>query len=82
MDASTGLSIGSCHGLGRVKHINAVFLWVHDIVEQAKVVLGKKGTDGMLVDLLTKPLDRARIQLLLHGLNYYAEGKHQLALNA
>ena len=60
MDASTGLSIGSCHGLGRVKHINAVFLWVHDIVEQAKVVLGKKGTDGMLVDLLTKPLDRAQ----------------------
>ena len=28
MDATTGLSIGSRHGLGKVKHIDTVFLWV------------------------------------------------------
>ncbi|CAE7686814.1 GIP, partial [Symbiodinium sp. CCMP2456] len=82
MDASTGLSIGSRHGLGRVKHIDTVFLWVQDVVASGRILLGKKHTDEMLADLLTKPLDRARIQLLLQGLNcVYAEGRHHLALN-
>ena len=69
MDASTGLSIGSRHGLGRVKHIDTVFLWVQDVVTSGRIALGKKHTDEMLADLLTKPLDRARIQHLLQGLN-------------
>ena len=30
MDATTGLSIGSRHGLGKVKHIDTVFLWAQD----------------------------------------------------
>ena len=83
MDASTGLSIGSRHGLGRVKHIDTVFLWVQDAVSNGKISLGKKHTDEMLADLLTKPLDRSRIQYLLSGMNYrYTEGRHHLALNA
>ena len=82
MDASTGLSIGSRHGLGRVKHIDTVFLWVQDAVSTGKISLGKKHTDEMLADLLTKPLDRSRIQYLLSGMNYhYTEGRHHLALN-
>ena len=28
MDATTGLAIGSRHGLGKVKHIDTVYLWV------------------------------------------------------
>ena len=82
MDASTGLSMGSRHGLGRVKHIDTVFLWVQDAVSNGKISLGKKHTDEMLADLLTKPLDRSRIQYLLSGMNYhYTEGRHHLALN-
>ena len=37
MDASTGLSIGSRHGLGRVKHIDTVFLWVQDVVASGRI---------------------------------------------
>ena len=71
MDASTGLSIGSRHGLGRVEHVDTVFLWVQDTVESGKLSFGKKNTEEMLADLLTKPLEGARIERLLNGLNYH-----------
>ena len=53
------------------------------MVASGRILLGKKHTDEMLADLLTKPLERARIQMLLAGMNYhYTEGRHHLALNA
>ena len=36
LDATTGIAIGSRRGLGKVKHINTVFLWVQDLVTKGK----------------------------------------------
>ena len=82
MDSTTGLSIGSRHGLGRVKHLDTIFLWVQDAVNAKRISLGKQPTLKMLADLLTKPLDQARVRTLLEGMNYfYATGRHGLALD-
>ena len=83
MDATTGLSIGSRHGLGKVKHIDTVFLWAQDKILSGKEKLLKKHTDDMLADLFTKPLEAQRMRKLLTNLNYhFLEGRHHLALDA
>ena len=57
MDATAGIAIGSRRGLGRVKHIDTVFLWVQAMVTEGKISLGKKPTKEMLADFLTKHVD-------------------------
>ena len=53
MDATTGLSIGSRHGLGKVKHIDTVFLWAQDKILSGKAKLLKKHTDDMLKQIFS-----------------------------
>ena len=48
MDATAGIAIGSLRGLGRVKHIDTVFLWVQAMVTEGKISLGSKPTKDML----------------------------------
>ena len=48
MDATAGIAIGSRRVLGRVKHIDTVFLWVQAMVTEGKVTLGKNPTKEML----------------------------------
>ena len=47
IDATTGLSIGSRHGLGKVRHIDTVFLWAQDKILPGKAKLLKKHTDDI-----------------------------------
>lgn len=82
MDSNTGLSIGSRHGLGKAKHIDIVFLWVQDAVISKRISLRKQPTLDMLADLLTKPLEQARVRMLLERMNYFfTAGRHSLALD-
>ena len=53
MDATAGIAIGSRRGLGRVKHIDTVFLWVQEVVRQGRVKIGKKDTKEILADMLS-----------------------------
>ena len=48
-------------GLGRVKHIDTVFLWAEEVVPSGRAKLYKKSTADMLADLYTKPLEAQRI---------------------
>ena len=57
MDATTGISIGSRRGLGKVKHIATCYLWVQDLVDRQRIRLRKVNTGDMLADIMTKPLD-------------------------
>ena len=56
-----GIAIGSRRGLGRLKHIDTVFL-VQAMVPEGKISLGKKPTKEMLADFLTKHVDAATMQ--------------------
>ena len=81
MDASAGISIGSRRGLGKVKHIDTCYLWVLEVVEQQRIRLKKVGTQDMLADLMTKPLDGQTATKLLGRMGYtLRSGKHALGL--
>ena len=82
MDATTGLAIGSRHGLGKVKHIDTVFLWAQEVITSGRAKLYKKPTIDMLADLFTKPLEAQRMLMLLSRMGYsFVEGRHHLALD-
>ena len=59
MDATAGIAIGCKRGLGEVKHIDTVFLWLQKMVTEGRVALGKKPTKEMLADFLTEHVDAA-----------------------
>ena len=67
MDATAGIAIGSRRGVGRVKHIDTVFLWLQAMVTEGKISLGKKPTKEVLADFLTKFVDAATIKSCMHG---------------
>ena len=83
MDATAGIAIGSRKGLGRVKHIDTVFLWVQEMVRSGRIIIGKKGTTEMLADMLTKPLKGVKIAEFMEFMHYrFATGRHGMALQA
>ena len=83
MDASTGIAIGSRRGLGKVKHIDTVFLWMQQFVSDGRVKLFKKPTGQMLADFLTKHADAKMMHRCLAGLNiHFRQGRSEMALNA
>ena len=69
MDATAGIAIGSRRGLGRVKHIDTVFLWAQALVTDGRIRLGKKPTKEMIADMLTKHVDAASMNMCMIGLN-------------
>ena len=80
---AAGFAIGSRRGLGRVKHINTVFLWVQAMVLKGKIILSKKPTKEMLADFLTKHIDAATMQSCMAGLGMrFQSGESKLTLKA
>ena len=83
MDATTGIAIGSRRGLGKVKHIDTVYLWVQELVSSGRITLGKKPTLEMLADFLTKNVDAKTMNMCLAGLKLlYKDGHNKLRLRA
>ena len=83
MDATAGIAIGSRRGLGRVKHIDTVFLWVQKVVIEGKISLGKKPTKEMLADFLMKPVDAATMLNCMSGLGLeFQSGESKLTLKS
>ena len=83
MDATAEIAIGSRRGLGRVKHIDKVFLWVQAMVTKGKISVGKKPTKGMVADFLTKHVDAATTQSCMAALGMrFQSGESKLTLKA
>ena len=81
MDATAGIAIGSRRGLGRVKHIDTVFLWCQQVITSGRVKLGKKSTQDMLADVLTKAVPEGTMKKALAEMGFtFKEGKHHKAL--
>ena len=82
MDATAAISIGNRRGLGRVKHIETIFLWCQEVVTKRHVSVVKKHTSEMLADIRTKATDRTTLDTQLHAMGYTHEtGRHRLALS-
>ena len=80
MDATAGAAIGSRRGLGRVKHIDTIFLWVQDIVGRKLVTIGKNHTSENLADILTKAVDGPLIRRMMEGMGFrFLDGRNDAA---
>ena len=76
MDATAGAAIGSRRGLGKVKHIDTIFLWVQDLTSSGKITLGKKHTSDNYADVLTKPVDGATLRRFMLAMGFeYLSGR-------
>lgn len=83
MDATAAMGIASRRGLGKVKHIDTVFLWVQERIDNRKSNILKKHTSEMLADVLTKFLTRVEIEKVLNSMGFvYRGGAHGLKLTA
>ena len=83
MDATAGMAIGSRKGLGRVKHIDTVFLWAQEMVRSGRVTIKKKHTTEMLADMLTKIVPGPRADALMRNMGFRVQaGRHEKGLRA
>ena len=83
MDARAAIGMASRRGLGRVKHVETVFLWIQEKIEHLKIKLQKKHTTEMLADLLTKHLPSSDIVRHCANMGFvFLEGDHELRLTA
>ena len=84
VDATAAIGMVSRRGLGKIKHIDTVWLWAQEALEIHKVQLSKRPTADMLADLLTKFLDRTKIEqfVRLLGFMHVDSTHHDLALDA
>ena len=82
-DATAAIGIASRRGLGRVKHVDTIFLWIQERIDQLKIAVHKKHTSDMLADMLTKFLTNREIVKHLTGMGFvFKEGDHELKLTA
>ena len=83
VDATAAIGMVSRRGLGETKHIDTVWLWAQEALDTYKVKLSKRPTDDMLADLLTKFLDRSKVDRFVTALGFHHfDSSHSLALDA
>ncbi len=81
MDATTGIAIGSRRGLGRVKHIDTIFLWVQEVINRGRVAVDKKNALDMIADVMTKAVTEVRMEMMMKKMQYdHKSGRHPKAI--
>ena len=79
-DASTGKSIASRRGLGKVRHLDVSQLWVQEKVQSGAISLHKIKNTFNSSDCLTKYLDNAALKQCMEQLDmWHFEGRSELA---
>ena len=75
-DATTGKSIASRRGLGKVRHISVNELWIQELVQNKSVTIVKIKNKFNPSDILTKHLGRAEIEMIMeHVQHCYEQGR-------
>ena len=67
-DSPAAKGVASRTGLGKVRHIEVNQLWVQEKIAQGKFEVGKVGTDDNRADILTKDLEREKLDYHLSKL--------------
>ena len=79
-DSSAAVGMSSRHGLGRAKNLDIGELWVQEKIKDSNMKLVKVSGCDSLADLVTKRLDRAKVDEFLDRLSMRREkGRHPIA---
>ena len=71
VDNSAALHLCHRKGPGKLRHIAGKLLWIQDMVAQGDLEVKAVGTVANVADLGTKPLAKARVNLILHWCQIY-----------
>ena len=83
MDATAGAAIGSRRGIGRVKHLSTIFLWVQDYITSGRIKIRKVHTSENVADILTKAVSGQLLRRMMQCMGFtFADGRAGLALTA
>ena len=83
VDATAAIGIASRRGLGKLKHVDTVFLWIQERIESLKITVHKKHTTEMLADILTKFVTNKDLVRHLMTMGFvFRDGEHKLTLTA
>ena len=72
VDNSAAVQLSHKRGPGKLRHIDGKLLWVQDCVAQQEFNVKAVGTVFNIADLGTKPLTKARIDLILYWRRSYS----------
>ena len=64
-DSSAARGVASRHGLGKLKHLQLKYLWVQSAVKRGRIRLYKEVGERNFADLMTKHLQRPKMEELL-----------------
>ena len=79
-DSSTGKSIASRRGAGKVRHLDSQELWIQERVARGDISIKKIPGDENLSDILTKHVDRKTLDKHLTGIGLMRRtGRHELS---
>ena len=79
-DSSAAIGMGTRHGLGKVKHLDLKEMWIQERVMNGDIVLTKVSGENNIADLLTKHLDRNKVDHYLEKLSIKRRrGRHTIA---
>ena len=73
-DSSAGKGIAGRRGLGKVKHLSIVYLWLQEKVEKGEIGVLKIGGKWNWADVMTKYVDGARLWEFLARMGWKVEG--------
>ena len=72
-DATTGKSIASRRGLGKVRHISVNELWIQELVQNKSITIVKIKNKFNPSDMLTKHLTRSEVEMIMEHIQHYFE---------
>ena len=75
-DASVAKSIAMRRGAGKVRHIEVNQLWVQEKVAKGEIEIRKVGTEANVADILTKHVEREKLDRHLATMGYLREQGH------
>ena len=82
-DATTGKSIASRRGLGKLRHVDVSKLWIQEQVMKGAIAVVKVENIYNSADIGTKHLDKAAMEAYLEQMDFAAElGRSELAPDA
>ncbi len=79
-DASTGKSVASRRGAGKIRHLDTRELWIQERVAKGDIVIEKVRREDNVADGLTKQVDKTKMEQYMRECGFVKkEGRHELS---
>jgi hypothetical protein len=79
-DSSTGKSVASRRGAGKIRHLDTRELWIQERVAKGDIVIEKVRGEDNVADGLTKHVDKAKMEQFMKECGFVKkEGRHELS---